>query len=521
MRSAITAFCFATLATLLLAAACSKEAPPPALTPAAPTHDPIEPARTTVAPAAGELEAVPPLRQARGESVDRDVLAGTDAAAGAVPSAADVVAAPRGDAVAVPVSDAAAAAQGDAAVGGTGADGPTGKDAVAAPQADVATSGDATEPTAQAGSPSPEGLPQVPPAATAGIDAEKQRKVFEEAMKLLQGNKVDQSTQLLEEWLKATPKDLLNRRNLAHIYIQMQRFEDAELHLKILADEMPGQAEWRAHLGRIQAKLGKFGPAVEALEKALDISPEDVDVALDLARVHGARRQYDAARDVLERALVLKKKEAEVLKELTAVLVEQGEYNQAWERFWRLQKLEPTYQTALTMAQLAARNRKCTDVYDALAGWDKEFKDEAPFLLLGECAMVDNDRARALKQFQAALEKNEKCFDCSLRLGDVWFENKEWERASQYYGIAVNLEPKDYRAWSQLGKSLANAGKHIEASRAFAGAVERKPDDADLVYMWGVELVMAGQKADAWKTWGRLDEMNRTLGNQLKKMLNE
>jgi tetratricopeptide (TPR) repeat protein len=284
---------------------------------------------------------------------------------------------------------------------------------------------------------------------------------------------------------------------------------------------MPEQSEWRAHLGRIQAKLGKFGPAAEALGKALEMSPEDVDVALDLARVQGARRQYDAARDVLEKALVLKKKEVEVLKELTAVLVEQGAYNQAWERFWRLQKLEPTYPTALTMAQLAARNRKCTDVYDALSGWDKEFKDEAPFLLLGECAMADNDRDRALKQFQAALEKNDKCFDCSLRLGDVWFENKEWARASQYYGIAVNLGPKDYRAWSQLGKALANAGKHIEASRAFAGAVERKPDDADLVYMWGVELVLAGQKADAWKTWGQLDEMNRTLGNQLKKMLNE
>jgi len=515
MRSA-TVFCFASFAAVLFTIACSKEAPPPAPAPAAPTHDPIEPAGTTEAPAAGELEAIPPLRQARVMPREEDVRTTTDARPGTtgVPLADAIAVASAADAVAAPPSDALAA--------GAGAAEANAKDAVAIPQTDVATAGDvAVEPPVEAGSPSTEGLPQVPASAAAGIDAEKQRKVFEEAMKLLQGNKVDQSTQLLEEWLKATPKDLLNRRNLAHVYVQMQRFEDAELHLKILADEMPDQAEWRAHLGRIQAKLGKFGPAAESLEKALELAPEDIDVALDLARVQGARRQFDAARDVLERALVLKKKEAEVLKELTAVLVEQGAYNQAWERFWRLQKLDPTYDTALTMAQLAARNRRCTDVYDALAGWDKEFKTEIPFYLLGECAMADNDRDRAAKQFQAALEKNEKCFDCSLRLGDVWFENKEWERASQYYGIAVNIEPKDSRPWSQLGKALANAGKHIEASRAFAGAVERKPDDADLVYMWGVELVQAGEKADAWKAWGRLDEMNRTLANQLKRMLNE
>jgi tetratricopeptide (TPR) repeat protein len=534
MRSA-TVFCVVSVAAMVVAAACSKETPPSGPAPAAPKHDPIEPAVTAEAPVAGELEAIPKLRQARTAAMDQDVNAQDGAAGGAgtpgtaaqtgdvVAAAATDGAAAQTDAAGQPQGDSASTAQEDGGAAGAPGSAAGDQDVAAGKAGDAApAAGDAAaESPTEAGSPSVEGLPQVSPAASAGIDAEKQRKVFEEAMKLLQGNKVDQSTQLLEEWLKATPKDLLNRRNLAHIYIQMQRFEDAELHLKILADEMPEQSEWRAHLGRIQAKLGKFGPAAEALGKALEMSPEDVDVALDLARVQGARRQYDAARDVLEKALVLKKKEVEVLKELTAVLVEQGAYNQAWERFWRLQKLEPTYPTALTMAQLAARNRKCTDVYDALSGWDKEFKDEAPFLLLGECAMADNDRDRALKQFQAALEKNDKCFDCSLRLGDVWFENKEWARASQYYGIAVNLGPKDYRAWSQLGKALANAGKHIEASRAFAGAVERKPDDADLVYMWGVELVLAGQKADAWKTWGQLDEMNRTLGNQLKKMLNE
>ncbi|MBM4353037.1 MAG: tetratricopeptide repeat protein [Deltaproteobacteria bacterium] len=514
IRSITSASWFVCLAAVLLAAACSKEAPPSAPAPAAPPREEPEPRRIE-APADEEPLSIAPLRQARAVPQEGDVRSAADASPGTGAPLADTASAPA-DATAVQ-ADTAVAAQGDAA---SGAGGASGADATHS-GADVGAVGaDGTSPAGEE-APAAAGLPQVPAAATAGIDAEKQRKVFEEAMKLLQANKVDQSTQLLEEWLRATPKDLLNRRNLAHVYVQMQRFEEAELHLKLLADEMPGQAEWHAHLGRIQAKLGKFGPAAESLEKALTISPEDVDVALDLARVHASRRQLDAARDVLEKTLVLKKKEPELLKELTAVLVEQGAYNQAWERFWRLQKLEPTYETALTMARLAARNRRCTDVYDALAGWDKQFKTETPFYLLGECAITDNDLDRAVKQLQTALEKNEKCFECSLRLGDVWFEKKEWARAAQYYGIAVNADPKDFRPWQQLGKSLGNAGKHIEASRAFAGAVERKPDDAELLYMWGVELVMAGQKADAWKTWGRLDGMDRNLGNQLKKMLNE
>ena len=361
----------------------------------------------------------------------------------------------------------------------------------------------------------------VAPLPAGPVDPAKSLKVYEEARKLIEQGKAKKATELFEEWLRVAPADKVNRQNLVHVYLSTGQDDAALLHLKILAEQDPNQVETWAALGRLQAKLGKHSQAAESLMLATGLAPADVDLALDLSREFAADREYVKAGAVLETILKRGKRENEILKELGAVLVLAGEYRTAWARYEKLQRLQPTYETALVLSQLAAREGKCNDVKDSLAGWDKEFKDEAPYLLLAGCALEAKDINKAQSYLSSAVEKNGQCFDCALKLGDVFFERRDWPNAAQFYAKAAELKPSEFWPHMQLGKSLANAGKHVEAARAFGSANERKPGDADVVFAWGIETVLSGDKATGWKIWGMLDELDKAKAAALKKELSK
>jgi len=354
---------------------------------------------------------------------------------------------------------------------------------------------------------------------TGDVDPALSLKVFEEARKLIEKGDLEKATGLLEEWLRRTPKDVTNRRNLIHIYLKLDKPEQAELHLKIMTEQASRETEWWAHLGRVQARLGKLAQGAASLEQALNLASGDIDVVLDLARVHSQRKDFAAARKVLEKALPLGKRTEDLVGELAAVLVNLGEYSAALDQYAKLQRLKPSYATALTMAQVAQRQGKCDEVVDALAQWEKEFSDETPYLLLGVCALQANQTEKAEKMLAKGLEKNEACFECALKLGDLYFKGKSWTRAAELYSAAAGLSPRDHRAYVQLGQAEANQGKHLEASRAFASANERHPKDPDTIYMWGIETLRAGDKGEAWKIWGVLEELDRAKADELRKLL--
>lgn len=385
------------------------------------------------------------------------------------------------------------------------------------PVTDVVTPPDLQTPApADAGA---ETLADVKKAPASLVDKDRSKLVFEQAKKFIEDDQVDKATQLLEEWLAIAPADAINRRNLIHVYVSLEKFSNAELHMRLLAEQNPDDQELWGHLGRAQARIGKLNKATKSLEKALELKPEDVDAALDLAKTQAKLRKFDKARSTLEAGLKWGKKEPELLTELGAVLVESGEYSTAYERYWQLQRIQPTYPVALILAQIAGKRQKCDDVQDSLAGWEKDFPDEAPFLLLAGCALKDKALLRTQNLLIGALEKNANCYDCALKLGDVYFENGQWEPAARFYEQASKLDPKDYRPFHQLAKAHANLGNHVDSARSFAAAAERDANNPEILYGWGVESVLAGNKADAWTIWGKLDELDTARAAKLKALL--
>ncbi len=355
--------------------------------------------------------------------------------------------------------------------------------------------------------------------AKSSFDQDASRKVFEEFKKFVEKADFEKGAQLLEEWLKRSPMDLVNRQNLIHVLLKLEQYERALPHLQFMADEAESKGEWLGHLGRALVKVGEYARAAEALAAALELRPEDVDLLLDLARVHSTRKDWSASKAVLEDGLRGQKRLPELLTELAPVLVELGEYKDASARFKQLQRLQPSYETALTMAKIASQYERCEDVVDALADWEKDFLDETPHLLLGACASKADEKVKAQKHFLLGLKANDKCFYCAMWLGDIYLDSQDWENAVKYYALAAPINPRDHRPFHQLGKALANQGKHIEAARALQKADERKPKDVDILYPLGMELVQAGEKAAAWDVWAKLEPLHREHADEIKALL--
>lgn len=498
------------------AARSSTEAAPEGRAPEVGPSDAIQPATTDVleAPLADAQEApaadVPRVRlndsagaqEAVPESVFATidvVLSLSDDAGGAV-SPSDVVAQPEAgaDVVAPRLVDSGSSLP-DALVAPVDVALPAAPDAIAAPDAlAVATSDVVAQPT---------------------FDQDASRKVFEEFKKLVESGAFDRGAKLLEEWLKRSPMDLVNRQNLVHVLLKLEQYERAVPHLQFMAAEAENKGEWLGHLGRALVKLGEYARAAEALAAGLELRPDDIDLRLDLSRVHSMRKDWSASRAVLEEGLKAQKRLPELLSELAPVLVELGEYKEASARFKQLQRLQPSYDTALTMAKIASQNDRCDDVVDALVNWEKEFADETPHLLLGACASKADENVKAQKHFLLGLKANDKCFYCALWLGDIYLASQDWENAVNYYALAAPINPRDHRPFHQLGKALANQGKHIQAARALQKADERKPKEVDILYPLGMELVRAGEKAAAWDVWAKLEPLHREHADEIKALL--
>lgn len=439
---------------------------------------------------AGEDGTAPPTagleEQEPGEGTQPSTEEGTQPDPEAITATADVVESPD---VAAPIEEAPV--DGDV-VAATGADATPGPVAEEAP-----------------------GTSRNPP----GVDPVQSNKVFEEARELIGAGKLSVAAELMEKWLATEPRDVINRKNLIHIYVTTGKYEEALPHLKVLTLSYPREAELWAHLGRVQAQLGYHSDAVESLRTSLELDNRDSSVALDLARELSQVGKYVEAAGVLDKASVPGEINEELTRERANILVLSGEYNKAYSEYRKLQQVNPTYENAILMARLAARFDRCRDVVDALAGFQEQFTGSDPFLLMGECLLKEQNLPEAEALFTRSIELTPTCFDCQLRLGDALFSQEKWLKAAEAYEAAARLNPTDARSYHQMGKSLANGGEHYRAVQAFAAANERAPKDAQILFEWGLEAMQAGERGLAWKIAGELDGVDKELSVRLQSML--
>jgi Tfp pilus assembly protein PilF len=84
-----------------------------------------------------------------------------------------------------------------------------------------------------------------------------------------------------------------------------------------------------------------------------------------------------------------------------------------------------------------------------------------------------------------------------VKLGELYRDRREPEKAVAVLREAVKLDPEPAAYWNALGMVLGGSDKLAEAEAAFREAVRRDSRDAQYAYNLGLVLLRQGRKGEA------------------------
>lgn len=259
---------------------------------------------------------------------------------------------------------------------------------------------------------------------------------------------IDTRLAALEEAVRTTPSDISSRGQLADMYVTKGRYQDAIAQYNAILET--GKAMELAYLGRARAYMGleQWDAARADWEKVVEIAKPgemaNVDPTLEaayynLALIAMKQSRYADAVTNVESALKIKRSDADALFLAGQAYTETGD---------------------LANAELALR----LSVQYVPIGWAEPYQAlEATFVKAGRAAMAEWAKAMSdiasstnLDTVQARLERlvdTEAGTDAAIGLGLYFETNGNLDKASEWYGVALQKQPTNAAARLGFGRT--------------------------------------------------------------------
>ena len=108
-----------------------------------------------------------------------------------------------------------------------------------------------------------------------------------------------------------------------------------------------------------------------------------------------------------------------------------------------------------------------------------------------------NDFEKALNDFNASIELNNKYPVVYENRGYIYLLQKDYEKAAMDFRKAVNMDPRSAYSWRNLGLVELNSGNYDQALKSLNQSLEIEPDNAYALKTRGKVYVALGQKDNA------------------------
>lgn len=294
-----------------------------------------------------------------------------------------------------------------------------------------------------------------------------------------------------EDWQEA-------RRCLARIALIQQQPHDAEIHLRVLLEADPEDAEAMALEGLLCLRRGKPDEAVEVLERARALAPGLALIYANLALAYrSVERQEDAIEaarrcvaldpdhlphyDVLGQLWLDKGRKGEAIRVWTEALLRDprrlGTYLQLGAVLQQAGKLDQAIKLYQEGAQVVADPEGLRErLYEmflasqqpALALEQAEALrrsrgNHSDILLQGRCLLMLGRFEQAEQAFLDALAMEPERWEVHFHLGEVYQVLQKAEDAEDFYLSAIRLEPRAWQAHNGLGQLWLHLHRYEEA----------------------------------------------------------
>ncbi|MBN2491410.1 MAG: tetratricopeptide repeat protein [Planctomycetes bacterium] len=295
----------------------------------------------------------------------------------------------------------------------------------------------------------------------------------------------------------------------------LEKLDDAQAAYRKAIELDPYLADAHVHLGLTLKKSGRPDAAVAEYEKALRVDPEHPVAHLNLGVIFADRGDLDQAVVAFRRAILARPDYVDAHNDLGALLARRGDLEGAAASFRRALELEPNNVKALLLlgrvltesgkpgeaaeyVEKALRIRP--DDFEALTSlgaiWTDHLGDREKGLAyvrkaasvnpenaiahfnLGVTLAQEERYAKAIAEFEAAIERDPRSVDALVYLGDCQELLQDWPAAAAAFKRALEIRADLPAAQKSLGNVLRAMGDRAGAIRAFEAAARLDPRDA-------------------------------------------
>jgi tetratricopeptide (TPR) repeat protein len=149
-----------------------------------------------------------------------------------------------------------------------------------------------------------------------------------------------------ETRLAVTPGDVHLHDDIARLYREEGRLEEALAHFRESARLMPASVSRRVELGRALVESGQIDEAAAAFEQALTLSPDNVAARTDLGVVRALQNRLSEAVSEYDKALDQDPAYQDAHNNLSAALLSLGRVDESFEHARRALELQPEFPAA-------------------------------------------------------------------------------------------------------------------------------------------------------------------------------
>jgi len=177
------------------------------------------------------------------------------------------------------------------------------------------------------------------------VDPDNPDALYELASLLRVLRRYDEALPLLERQRRLVPGDFQVLADLGRCLSGLQRFEEAETHLRRALDGLDN-ASTRYDLGFVLDRLGRLPEALVEYQRALERNPNHVDSLNNLGVLLARQGRLDEAARQLERLVAVNPDSADAHANLGIVLLAQGATDRAARAFRAALERDPDHQRA-------------------------------------------------------------------------------------------------------------------------------------------------------------------------------
>ena len=268
----------------------------------------------------------------------------------------------------------------------------------------------------------------------------------EELMRQPNYSKLDEAIASYQQALEIEPRFAVAYARIARAYIRKFQLQKEPASLVLAgknADQAvqlaPDDAQSVFSRGLVDLYIGKTQEAMDAMVRAQGLDPTNTEIIMsqaiafrDLDRGKDAETQY-------RRALAQRPNYWPAYNDLGWVLYRQGRLNDSLEAFREAIVVAPAVALPLTNA--------------------------------GSICMMLHRRDEAKELFERSLQANPNEL-ATLNLGNIAFEDKQYQKALDYYVKARDLNPRSHQTFRDIGDCYDVMGKRSQMQESYARAAD-------------------------------------------------